>query len=103
MSVNTPARDFILPRLRSLVEEAEELGIVRDVAVAVLIDLVTGDEFNTAPPLLEEAGPPRPPHNIALSEEEGSIQERTEHPVNPLQGEHVFRSDIRLGRRGYKL
>lgn len=45
-----PAHEFLLPRLSALVNEAEASGIARDVAVAVLIDLVTSPGFDTAAP-----------------------------------------------------
>ena len=41
MASDSPARDFLLPRLSALVDEAVAHGFARDVAVAVLIDLVT--------------------------------------------------------------
>lgn len=50
MASSAPARDFLLPRLTALVNEAEANGIARDVAVAVLIDLVTSPGFDTAEP-----------------------------------------------------
>ena len=50
MSSDTPAHDFLLPRLSELVRQAERGGIARDVAVAVLTDLITGPQFNGAVP-----------------------------------------------------
>jgi hypothetical protein len=50
MATEAPARGFLLPRLTALVNEAEASGIPRDVAVAVLIDLVTSPGFDTAEP-----------------------------------------------------
>jgi hypothetical protein len=50
MESNSPARDFLLPRLTALVNEAEASGLAREVAVAVLIDLVTSPGFDTAAP-----------------------------------------------------
>lgn len=50
MANESPARDFLLPRLTALVNEAEASGILRDVVVAVLIDLVTSPGFDTAVP-----------------------------------------------------
>ena len=50
MANNTPAHDYLLPRLEALVSDAVAHGIGRDVAVAVLIDLVTSPRFNTAAP-----------------------------------------------------
>ena len=45
MNSMSPARDFLLPRLTALVDEAVASGIAGDVAVAVLIDLVTSPGF----------------------------------------------------------
>ena len=50
MTTDSPARDFLLPRLTALVNEATAMGFARDVAVAVLIDLVTSPCFDTAAP-----------------------------------------------------
>ena len=50
MTTDSPARDFLLPRLTALVNEATATGIARDVAVAVLIDIVTSPRFDTAAP-----------------------------------------------------
>jgi hypothetical protein len=50
MPSDSPARDFLKPRLAALVDEAVTRGIARDVAVAVLIDLVTSPAFDTAAP-----------------------------------------------------
>lgn len=50
MLTDSPARDYLLPRLSALVEEAVSTGIDRDVAVAVLIDLITSPTFDTAAP-----------------------------------------------------
>ncbi len=50
MTTDSPARDFLLPRLTALVNEATATGFARDVAVAVLIDLVTSPGFDTAAP-----------------------------------------------------
>ncbi len=47
---STPARDFLLPRLTALVDAAVAEGFDRQVAVAVLIDLVTAPAFDTAAP-----------------------------------------------------
>lgn len=48
MASESPVHDFILPRLTALVNDAVATGIARDVAVAVLIDLVTSPAFDTA-------------------------------------------------------
>lgn len=50
MASDSPARDFLLPRLSALVDDAMATGIAKDVAVAVLIDLVTSPAFDTAAP-----------------------------------------------------
>jgi hypothetical protein len=47
---DTPAHEFLPPRLTALVNEAVGLGNAREVAVAVLIDLVTSPGFDTAAP-----------------------------------------------------
>ncbi len=60
MSSNTPVRDFLLPRLTALVAEAEAQGFQRQVAVAVLIDLITAPDFDTAAPDPRDDSEPRP-------------------------------------------
>jgi hypothetical protein len=50
MTSDSPAQDFLLPRLTALVDDAVTQGIAREVAVAVLIDLVTSPRFDTAAP-----------------------------------------------------
>ncbi len=50
MTSDAPARDFLLPRLTALLDQAVAAGFNRDVAVAVLIDLVTSPEFDSAAP-----------------------------------------------------
>jgi hypothetical protein len=50
MANDTSAHEFLLPRLTALVDEAVASGIAREVAVAVLIDLVTSPGFDTAAP-----------------------------------------------------
>ena len=60
MSSGTPARDFILPRLTSLIDEAVAHGFARQVAVAVLIDLITAPDFDTADPDPKANSEPRP-------------------------------------------
>jgi len=42
MSTDSPAHDFLLPRLTALIDDAVAAGYAREVAVAVLIDLITG-------------------------------------------------------------
>jgi len=60
MSNGLPAHDFLLPRLAALVDEAVAAGIQRDVAVAVLIDLITSSRFDTAAPDATADADPRP-------------------------------------------
>ncbi len=50
MTSQTPVHDFIHPRISALVAEARAHGIAKDVAVAVLIDIVTSPAFDTAAP-----------------------------------------------------
>jgi hypothetical protein len=61
MTNDLPARDFLLPRLTALVQEAVTMGIAREVAVAVLIDLVTSPSFDTAAP---DPKADSEPHNL---------------------------------------
>ncbi len=55
--LRTPAHDWMHPRLIQLLAEAEQAGLSRDVAVAVLTDLIEGPEFNDA---AVKAYPPGP-------------------------------------------
>jgi hypothetical protein len=57
---NAPAHDFLLPRLTALVNEAVGRGFTRDVAVAVMIDLVTSPRFDTAAPAPTDDSAPNP-------------------------------------------
>ncbi len=43
---DTPAHDWLKPRLEQLLADAEAAGIERSIAVAVLTDIVTGTGFN---------------------------------------------------------
>ncbi|WP_174247287.1 hypothetical protein [Acidisphaera sp. L21] len=43
---NTPAHDWMLPKLIGLLAEAEKVGIAQQIAVAVLTDLLEGPAFN---------------------------------------------------------
>ncbi len=45
---DTPAHDWLKPRLEQLLTEAEAAGIERSIAVAVLTDIVTGADFNAS-------------------------------------------------------
>lgn len=60
MPQTTPARAFLLPRLSALVNEAAAHGFPRDVAVAVLIDIVTSPAFDTAMPDPRDDDPAAP-------------------------------------------
>ncbi len=51
----TPAHEWMLPKLIELLAEAENAGIARDVAVAVLTDLITDPDFNKVS-LIPDAG-----------------------------------------------
>ena len=71
MTSDSPAHDFLLPRLTRLVNDAVATGIERDVAVAVLIDLITSSVFHTAAPDPTADSEPRPgwdrgPHTPVL-------------------------------------
>ena len=50
MSSDSPIHDFVLPRLTALVDDAVAAGATREVAVAVIIDLITSPRFDTAAP-----------------------------------------------------
>jgi hypothetical protein len=50
MTSISPVHDFLLPRLIAVLDQAVAIGIARDVAVAVLIDVVTSPGFDTAAP-----------------------------------------------------
>ncbi len=50
-----PLHDWLRPRLRALVAQAEAAGFDRQTVIAVLIDEITGPGFNDPPP---EAEPP---------------------------------------------
>jgi hypothetical protein len=54
---NTPAHDWFLPKLTALIAAAEAAGIARDVAVAVMSDIIDSPDFNTALP--QEPDEPR--------------------------------------------
>src|SRR5690349_1139701 len=50
MTSDSPARDFRLPHLTALIDDAVAAGYAREVAVAVLIDLITSPRFDTTAP-----------------------------------------------------
>ena len=49
MTNDSPVRDFMLPRLDALINDAVAHGFTRDVAVAVAIDLITSSRFVDTP------------------------------------------------------
>ncbi len=51
----TPLRDWMLPRLEALLDEARKVGFDRQTAVAVVIDLMESPRFN------RPGSPPGPP------------------------------------------
>ncbi len=65
MSSDTPARDFLKPRVAALVKEAIGHGIARDVAVAVLIDIITAPGYDTAAPDPDADSAPHPDYERA--------------------------------------
>jgi len=76
MTSETPGHDFLLPRLKALIEEATANGIARDVAVAVLTDLVTGPEFNGAAPDPTADSEPHPDNEPGPSVETQTLGEK---------------------------
>ena len=54
----SPVHEWLTPRLRAMVREAETAGFQRQTVVAVITDLITGPAYN-APP--ESAPPEAPP------------------------------------------
>jgi hypothetical protein len=60
MTTDSPVHDFLLPRLTALIDDAVAAGITREVAVAVLIDLLTSPRFDTAAPDRTADAEPRP-------------------------------------------
>ncbi len=80
MTGDSPARDFLLPRLSALVNEAVATGIARDVAVAVLIDLVTSPGFDTAAPDPHADSAPHPDYE----REPGMVLVHGMVPMGPL-------------------
>ena len=86
MTSQTPAHDFLLPRLTALVEEAVAGGILRDVAVAVLTDLITAPAFNTAAPdPMADSEPrpdrePAPQDGVLMASEKNALIEQVVQP-----------------------
>jgi hypothetical protein len=68
MSTGTPARDFLQPRLSMLVDEAVASGFARQVAVAVLIDLITAPDFNTDAPDARVDSAPHPDYDRSAND-----------------------------------
>ena len=78
MASDTPAHDFLAPRLAALVDEAARNGIARDVAVAVLTDLVTGPAFNTAVPDPQADSAPLPGSEPGGADAESLVRAKTD-------------------------
>ncbi len=85
---STPARDFLLPRLTALLADAAAQGIAREVAVAVLIDLVTGPGFNDTPLDPRADDPPAQPETSPLTVDEVAVAEADATSPHPI--EHVL-------------
>ncbi len=100
MSTETPARDFLLPGLTALIAEARGRGISREVAVAVLIDLVTGPGFNDVPldPLSDT--PSQHPDNAPLKVGELALAEAEAIPRENIGQYHSGRGTPGLGVGG---
>lgn len=60
MASGTPARDFLLPRLTAIVDDAMAHGFARPVVVTVLIDLMTAPGLDTAVPDPKADSAPHP-------------------------------------------
>ena len=80
MTTLSPAHDFLLPRLAAIVDEAVGAGIPKDVAVAVLIDLVTSPEFDTAAPDPKADSDPHPDYQ----RQPGMVLVHGMVPIGPL-------------------
>jgi hypothetical protein len=74
------AHDFLLPRVAALVDQAVAAGIAREVAVAVLIDIVTSPRFDTAAPDPRSDSEPHPDYQRAP----GMVMVHGMVPVGPL-------------------
>ena len=68
MTSDTPVRDYLLPRLAALVDDAVAEGAERSVAVAVLIDLITSSTFDTAAPDATAGSSPHPDYERAADD-----------------------------------
>jgi hypothetical protein len=93
VSSDTPARDFLLPHVNAMLAEARDLGISREVAVAVLIDLVTGPGFNDTPLDPTQDAPPAHPDNFPMQIHEVAVAEGEAIPIDPS-------NSFDIGRRG---
>jgi len=60
MASDTPIHDFVLPRISALVHEAVAQGFARDTIVAVVIDIITAPQFDTAAPKPTDDSAPHP-------------------------------------------
>lgn len=98
MTASTPARDFLLPRLNALLDDARGHGISRDVGVAVLIDLVTGPGFNDTPLDATEDAPATNTGSAPFEVGEMAVAEAEAIPLN--QGGALNRGQGRIGRLG---
>ena len=76
MTSDTPAHDFLQPALVALLDEATAKGISREVAVAVLTDLVTGPAFNHATPDPTADSEPRPAQEPGPSDQALLVSEK---------------------------
>ena len=103
MQAATPAHDFLLPRLRQLVADAQAQGIGRDAVVAVMIDIVTGSTFNAATPDPADDTEAASTHDVALTDYETGVDDREAHPEDPLRGQRLLAPNFRIGRRGRRL
>ena len=87
MTGHSPVHDFMLPRLAALLDEAVASGIPRDVAVAVLIDLVTSPRFDTAVPDPRDDAPAGP------ASERGADSIVLVHGMSPEQPRGIGEND----------
>ena len=85
----TPARDYLLPRLNALLADAAAHGFERDVAVAVVIDIVTGPGFNDTALDPRADDPPTHPDNAPLTVTEVAVP--SAEASNPRLSEYVTR------------
>ena len=76
MASDTPAHDFLQPALVALVGQAVAKGISREVAVAVLTDLITGPDFNNARPDPMADSEPRPDQEPGPSDQALLVREK---------------------------